>query len=344
LNLLLLLVVGQPLPLIQDTFVDLRYGYWYSVSMRRHWWTFPLIFLIASVLSMGVFAMWLYAPNRPHVLVLSDQWYKHEYLSRLSRFQLQVGFALEGWTLRVETLELTILSDDRLMEETLAALADANTRMVVTTAVITHQISQKDVLGDLLRTLYPNPQVLVVGIGAGRAGEPYDIILERDRPDQGWVEAASEAVRVTTGNPLPTVLLYDELDVQATADAVLFEDHFAVPLLERVPVGTFTDLQIQATMESLAARGAMLMVVPYVQRMDRFSSNSYSGGMRWIVDSLYADLISPEFLEGVVQDDFLQSLLPLLTTQADGYENLPAVRLPLVRTYRANRTGWRNWF
>ena len=332
------------MPVIRDTFVDLRYGYWYSVSMRRHWWTFPLILLIASVLSTGIFAIWLYAPNRPHVLVLSDPWYKQKHLSRLSRFQLQVGFALEGWTLRVETLELPTLSDAGLFKETVAALADTDTRLVVTTAVVTHQITQRGDLGVHLRALSPNPQALFVGIGAGSAGEPYDIILVRDRPDYGWVDAASEAVRITTGNPLPTVILYDEHDVQATADAALFGDHFDAPLLERVPVGSFTDLQIQATMESLASRGAMLIVVPHVKRMDRFSNNSYSGGMRWIVDSLYADLISPEFLEGVVQDDILQSLLPLLGTQPDDAESIPTVRLPLVRTYRANRTGWRNWF
>jgi len=289
--------------------------------------------------------MWLFAPNRPHVLVLSDPWYKQQYFSRLSRLQLQLGFALEGWTLRVETLGLPSLSEDRLLDETLGTLADAHTRMVVTTTAVTDRISRNDVLGGRLRALSPNPQTLFVGIGRVVETEsPYDIILVRDRPDHGWVDAASEALRVTTGNPLPTVILYDERDVQATADAALFEEHFDAPLLERVPVGSFTDLQIQATMESLAARGAMLMVVPYVQRMDRFSGNSYSGGMRWIVDSLYADLISPEFLEGVVRDDILHSLLPLLATQADGAENLPPIRLPLVRTYRTNRTSWRNWF
>lgn len=312
--------------------------------MRRHWWTFPLIFLVASVLSIGVFTIWLYAPKRPHVLILSDPWYKDQYLSRLSRFQLQIGFALEGWTLHNKTLELPILADDRLLGETLTTLTDANIHMVVTTAVVTHRISQKEDLGGLLRMLAPNSRTLFVGIGTGNIGKPYDIILERARPDQGWIEAAVEAVRVTTGNPLPTVLLYDERDAQATADAALFAQYFDAPLLERVPVGTFTDLQIQATMESLSARGAMLMVVPYVQRMDRFSNNSYSAGMRWIVDRLYADLIPPAFLEGVVQDDILQSLLPLLSTQGDGSENLPTIRLPLVRSYRANRTSWRNWF
>ncbi|MDD2296744.1 MAG: hypothetical protein WCS59_01685 [Sphaerochaetaceae bacterium] len=287
-----------------------------------------LIIILSVLVCVLLIGYWLYTPFRQEVLFITHS----PTFKGKERFTLQWKFAQQGWTFRVETIPLLQIGKSDLLVESIQKSLRKRTELLVCSPLITFALKE-DVL------LLPPKESSIRTVGMGKA-LGFDYVLVKTQQDHGWSEAARAVSKLANKTPLPTVLLYSATDKKAQESAKLFSANFKGGVLDEVALSTTTAGQARATMHTINASGALLIVVPYLANFAQFLAHEAESGVRWIVDDLYAPLIERKHLEGVVFDDVYQSILPLLQEGSDQVSQ----QLPLIRSYRSYKTAWKNWF
>jgi hypothetical protein len=242
--------------------------------------------------------------------------------------------------MRFETLKIpsfSIGSQDVLFN-LITERIDSTVDMIVFSPLVTRSISAYD---DVWEPLI-DETVHLVGIGDGDE-QIFDLVLKRPRIDEGWASAAAALATVVADQPLPTVLLYEAKDVQAERDARLFSETFHGGVLDVKPVSSRSEGAIKVTVESLTQAGTLHVVVPYVENFDQYVLYSQEVAFRWIVDAAYVPILEGHHIEGVVADDLVASLIPLVDS-AFFDDPVHPDSVEMVRTYRSGRTAFRNSF
>ncbi|NLA93516.1 MAG: hypothetical protein GX842_08850 [Spirochaetales bacterium] len=248
-------------------------------------------------------------------------WGKSEVLYVTTERELKVGelmwtFAKEGWVFR----RLLLPPNELLNQERLQLLIKkgmrSNTHLVVCSPLVSYALdgvplafSNSVSFGE-----YPN----------------FESQLVKPSVDRGWQKAGEGAQSLASQTPLPTLLLYNGTNAQATQNAHLFSDNFRGLLLDTIVVEEEGRRKMEEIALTIEEHLTLLVVVPHLDDLAYLLGAQPFEGVRWIVDERYEAMVKKGALEGVVYSDLYQSLLPLL----DGERGV----FPIIRDYRPSKT------
>lgn len=311
-----------------------------------------IIATLLFLMILGVSGYFLLAA-RPTLVFFADQSYLDTSLSFGERLDLYHSSIDKGWFLAIEELPMAILGEKTGVKELIGkTISTKKALMAVYSPLITALIASEDSLFtdgmpmDASDTGSVAP--LMVGMGLSADQNPYfDIALVSTHPDVGWSDAAQALQSQTKATPLLTAVLYEADDPDSTADALLFAETLKDSHLMEFPQRSegSRNTQVAATMGKLRDTGVLTVVCPYVASLDAYIGDPRGEGLQWVVDDLYSQVIPSGNLLGTVGDDLVASLEPLFAVAMPSVAHTrEPITLPLVRTYRKNGKGFRNWF
>ncbi len=291
------------------------------------------------VLAIGGGFLWLFFPLREEVLIISDNRYIENHIPVGEQWKLRFSLASIGKKLSMETIEFDTLGDPDNLDTLISDSRTARTSLIVFSPLITSDIVlHQDVWTQRLSQLH-GEGISSVGIGVAPEGL-FDLLFTYENSSSGWSEAAKALSLLSKDNPLPTVLLYTAGEVNAEANARLFEQHYKERVLEVLPVSLSTRAAIDTTVEKLSDMGALYVVSPYVEGLAQYASETNDQKIRWIVDASYTPVIQRRNLEGVVADDLGASLVELFSSGFENRSGGVSIRSPLFTTYRSMKRAW----
>ncbi|WP_422482179.1 hypothetical protein [Pleomorphochaeta sp. DL1XJH-081] len=302
---------------------------------------FLLLIIMSSilVLAIGGGFLWLFFPLREEVLIISDNRYIENHIPVGEQWKLRFSLASIGKKLSMETIEFDTLGDPDNLDTLISDSRTARTSLIVFSPLITSDIVlHQDVWTQRLSQLH-GEGISSVGIGVAPEGL-FDLLFTYENSSSGWSEAAKALSLLSKDNPLPTVLLYTAGEVNAEANARLFEQHYKERVLEVLPVSLSTRAAIDTTVEKLSDMGALYVVSPYVEGLAQYASETNDQKIRWIVDASYTPVIQRRNLEGVVADDLGASLVELFSSGFENRSGGVSIRSPLFTTYRSMKRAW----
>jgi len=269
--------------------------------------------------------------ERPVVLFILDPIYEELSFPLQRRLELYRTTMRMGWFLKVERVELALLSETEAVQDLIRTLAkESQSPMLLLSPLVTSSVA-------LGKQLYPaNDGPLVVGMGVDSTKGGFNIALVTQEPDLGWLDAADKLRTKDASTPLPIAVLYTEDDSLATAQAEAFINRISSGKLERFgqPSSANTARQAQATLQKMLDLGVLIVVSPFVKSLDLYALDPLGQGLQWVVDESYRNVIPKSQLLGTIGDDLGASLAPIFDPAAREFGGAGTIMLPRVRVYR----------